>query len=140
MSSKTVTAAPELKTLPPTTQCFEQGHVPRAHYQCAIWKSYKEMDPPNLKPEDHAWYFDKDEEIMLPIALPKDFEPAPPEVLQLIKCSCETCSTKRCSCRAARLPCTMFCKCSTNSCNSPYSRSKDDDDDDDDDDNNENSE
>ena len=46
---KSLTTAPELKSLPPTTEAFEIN-VRRAHIQTAIWKSVGEAGPPALDP------------------------------------------------------------------------------------------
>jgi len=45
MAKRNVTAAPQLKNLPPTTEAFEMN-VRRAHIQTAIWKSACEVEPP----------------------------------------------------------------------------------------------
>ncbi|KAJ7383833.1 hypothetical protein OS493_025705 [Desmophyllum pertusum] len=49
-----------------------------------------------------------------PIMTP--LQPAPDAVLHLVKCGCsrERCSTNRCQCRKAGLPCTDLCSCMDN--------------------------
>lgn len=49
-----------------------------------------------------------------PIMTP--LQPAPDAVLHLVKCGCsrERCSTNRCQCRKAGLPCTDLCSCKDN--------------------------
>lgn len=49
-----------------------------------------------------------------PIMTP--LQPAPDAVLHLVKCGCsrERCSTNRCKCRKAGLPCTDLCSCMDN--------------------------
>ena len=54
MARRKVTAAPELKNLPSTTQAFEMN-VRRAHIQTAIWKSACEAEPPKLDPTVYGW-------------------------------------------------------------------------------------
>ena len=121
MGNKKLNAAPELKVLPPTREVFE-CHVYRAQHQVAVRRSYKSMNPPNLNPAHYGWKYDEDEEMLLPIALPEDVDPAPLDVLKLIKCGCDSCSTTRCSCRIAGLSCSMFCKCHDNECNNPHTK------------------
>lgn len=43
-------------------------------------------------------------------------KPAPDAVLHFVKCGCtkEKCSTNRCKCRKAGLPCTDLCSCMDN--------------------------
>ena len=43
-------------------------------------------------------------------------QPAPDAILHLVKCGCskERCSTNRCQCRKAKLPCTDLCSCIDN--------------------------
>ena len=122
MGNKKLNAAPELKVLPPTREAFG-CHVKRAQLQALVWRSYKSMDPPNLNPEDYGWKFDEDEEMLLPIPLPDNVDPAPQDILKLIKCGCDSCSTTRCSCLIANLSCSMFCKCHDNQCNNPNTKS-----------------
>ena len=49
-----------------------------------------------------------------PIMTP--LQPAPDAVLHLVKCGCsrEKCSTNRCQCHKAGLPCTDLCSCMDN--------------------------
>ena len=113
MANKKLTTAPQLKTLPPTTEAFDE-HVHRAHFQVAIWRSALQQDPPNLNPRNFGWSLDEASQSLDSIPLPADVLPAPPDVLQLIKCGCaseQPCSTARCGCYAARLSCSIFCAC-----------------------------
>ncbi|KAK2153873.1 hypothetical protein LSH36_282g01033 [Paralvinella palmiformis] len=57
MANKKLTTAPQLKTLPPTTEAFGE-HVHRAHFQVAIWRSALQQDPPNLNPRHFEWSLD----------------------------------------------------------------------------------
>ena len=54
MAKPKLTKAPELKSLPPTTEAFEQN-VRRTHIQTAIWKSASESNPPQLDPTEYGW-------------------------------------------------------------------------------------
>ena len=47
-------AAPLLKSLPPTTEAFSE-HVHRAHYQAFVWMSAAFPDPPDMDPTDYGW-------------------------------------------------------------------------------------
>ena len=106
-------AMPKLKSLPPTTEAFQEN-VKRAHLQACIWRSALDPDPPAMDRTNYGWENDLASRILLPISTPADVELAPAEVLQLIKCGCSTaspCSTGRCGCVAANMSCTAVCKC-----------------------------
>ena len=118
MANKKLKSAPLLKTLPPTTESFEE-HVYRAHLQTALWRAALEPDPPALNPVDYGWTLDEVNQFYEPVLLPLDVSPAPLDVLQLIKCGCASehpCGSARCSCYAARLSCSMFCSCHGEHC------------------------
>ena len=55
-------------------------------------------------------------------------QPAPDAVLHLIKCGCvkEKCSSNRCKCRKAGLPCTDLCNCTNEEDDDPCSNKADD--------------
>jgi hypothetical protein len=53
IAKQKLSKAPELKSLPPTTEAFEQN-VQRAHIQTTIWKSANESDPPQLDPAEYG--------------------------------------------------------------------------------------
>ena len=113
MARRKVTAAPELKNLPPTTEAFEMN-VRRAHIQTAIWKSACEAEPPKLDPTVYGWKRDDVSKSLKPVQLPTNVALAPQDVLEMIHCGCSSekpCLTAQCRCNTARLPCTMFCKC-----------------------------
>ncbi len=100
MDKPRLSKAPELKTLPPTTEAFEQN-VLRAHIQTAIWKSTNEPDPPQLNPTEYGWTRDEAKKSLNPVMVPSEVKMAPPEVLELVRCGCSSsnsCSTARCSC------------------------------------------
>lgn len=69
---------------------------------------------------------------------PKDYSPAPDEVLKMISCKCSTdmpCSRKNCSCSVAQLACSEFCACSDKCCHNKWSMMRGDNDTDDEDEN-----
>ena len=110
---KPPSCCPKLCSLPPTSEAFAEN-VKRAHLQACVWKRATESDPPDMNPVDFGWKKNEDTKSLIPIMLPKDVELAPPEVLQLIKCSCASetpCGTLRCRCNSSRLSCTIFCAC-----------------------------
>ena len=78
-----------------------------------------ESNPPDLDPLLYGFYKDENSRCLLPTTLPEITQVAPPEILKLVKCSCESvlpCKSNRCSCRTAGLSCTMFCSCRNSSC------------------------
>jgi hypothetical protein len=113
MANTKLSAAPELRSLPPTTAAFEP-HVYRAHYQAAIWRAALDPNPPTLDPVQYGWSRDQTSNMLVPVPLPSGVSPAPQDVLKMIRCGCSSnrpCSTMRCSCSPARLSCSMFCGC-----------------------------
>ena len=65
-----------------------------------------------MDPVDLGWKKNEDTKSLIPIMLPKNVKLAPPEVLQLIKCSCASetpYGTFRFRCNSSRLSCTIFC-------------------------------
>jgi len=89
MGKKNITAAPELNTVPPTSEAFKEN-VLRAHFQVAVWKSVPEPDPPSLDPTEYGWVRDEVTKTLTPRTLPSDVTLAPPEVLELLRCGCST--------------------------------------------------
>ena len=107
---KNITAAPELKTVPPTTEAFREN-VLRAHIQIAIWKSAHDPDPPSLDPTEYGWVRDEATKTLTPRTLPLDVALAPSNILELIRYGCSTdepCGTQRCGCNSGHLSCTFF--------------------------------
>ena len=133
MTLKKVTAAPDLKALPPTTQAFKEN-VKRAHIQAAIWKSALTASPPPVDVTEYGWSRDEASSTLKPVSLPPGVAVAPPSVLELIRCGCaskEPCKSAKCGCEAAHLPCTFFCSCnSDNVCLNPFNKQAELDDDD----------
>lgn len=127
MGKKNITAAPPLKSIPPTREAFREN-VLRAHLQIAIWKSACLPDPPSFEPSEYGWLRDEPTKTLTPKTLPSDVALAPPEVLEMLRCGCssdEPCSTQRCRCHTGHLPCTFFCACRGESrCQNPYNKDK----------------
>ena len=76
------TAAPPLKSLPPTSEAFRE-HVKRTHLITA-----QILHPPNLSPVEHGWTYDDLSKCFDPVTHLSGVEPAPVEVPQLIPCGC----------------------------------------------------
>ncbi|KAG0719750.1 hypothetical protein GWK47_049874 [Chionoecetes opilio] len=82
-SKRKVTSIPKLKSLPPTSEAFEEN-VKRAHYQVCTWKAALEKNPPHLLPTDLGWEKDEATKSLLPITVPEGVALAPPDVLKVI--------------------------------------------------------
>ena len=125
MGKKNITAAPPLKSIPPTMEAFKEN-VLRAHVQVAVWKSATQPDPLSFDPTEYGWSRDESTKTLTPKTLPQDVALAPPEVLELLRCGCSTndpCSSQRCGCQIGHLPCTFFCACHGElSCCNPYNK------------------
>ena len=76
------TAAPPLKSLPPTSEAFRE-HVKRAHLIAA-----QILHPPNLSLVEQGWTYDDLSKCFDPVTHPSGVEPPPAEVPQLIPCGC----------------------------------------------------
>jgi len=97
-------------SLPPCSDTIRQ-HIKRAHYQTVIWeKAYlTHIDAPT--PASSGWSVDE-EGVLVPVW--STIGPVPQSCLEFVYCkSCKVdkCSTKRCCCRSANLPCTLMCNC-----------------------------
>ena len=93
-----------LEQLPPTSHAVQQ-HIRRAYY--ATYQMVTLLNPnkpAELNPS--AFGFKKTDELLLPV---EGHRPIPEEYT--IICSCKKCSTERCACHKAGLPCISFCKC-----------------------------
>ena len=111
-------SAPKVCALPPTTESFTEN-VKRAHFQVCAWRSVRDADPPSLEPEIWGWKRDENTKSLLPVTLPENVPLAPDAILKLIRCSCDSgspCSSARCGCNSAKLPCTVFCTCHGTDC------------------------
>ena len=116
--AKALTAPPELCTLPPTDESFQQN-VLRAHLQMAIWRNATNPDPPDLDPVHHGWHRKDGTLELLPTVVAEGVPLVPDELLALVKCGCKSptraCTPKsKCKCQTSALLCTLFCACTTN--------------------------
>ena len=121
-SNDTVVKAPELQSLPPTSDSF-QYHMLRAHAQAIVWMSTMDAHPPYFDPLHFGWEVDSSRTFLLPKISTQGVQMAPEYSLKLIKCGCkanEPCKTGRCSCHHAALGCTVFCACYGKNCHNPH--------------------
>lgn len=97
--------------LPPTRAALHQA-ILRAHYQMLVWNNDIIPNPELPSPEGYGWAMENDQWVPVMTSL----QPAPKEVLELVKCAClkDRCSTNRCKCRKAGLRCTDLCSCCDN--------------------------
>lgn len=104
---------PKLCSLPPTDAAFRENAL-RGHLAVATWRDCLKRDPPSLAPTEHGWYHPDGSTMLFPTIVPQNTPLAPADLLKLIKCGCssdKSCSSKRCSCKANGLGCTIFCHC-----------------------------
>lgn len=88
-------------SLPPTVAAAKY-HSFRTYFQIASWKN----SHVSLLPTDWGWKKQGDQ--LIPIMT--DQQPAPDNLLKVIKCSCTTdCSGRNCSCRKHFLKCSLAC-------------------------------
>ena len=85
MSKHRVMSAPELKSLPPTSEGFSEN-VKRAHIQAAIWRSAVSSHPPEMDPVQFGWKKDASSRILIPVTTPEDVPLASLSVLEMISC------------------------------------------------------
>ncbi|KAL9966862.1 hypothetical protein ACROYT_G024995 [Oculina patagonica] len=84
------------------------NHSNRAIYQASIWTSLDEQQVVP-SPTDFCWKMDNDRWRPRWTILPE----AAKACSELLKCGCRTgCSSGRCKCFKANLPCTELCGCS----------------------------
>lgn len=104
MSLSSANIKPE--NLPPT-QAAANYHIRRTYYQTQEWNTLMKT---TLDPEDWGWKLEKGS--FVPVMTDK--EPAPPELLNVIRCNCRIttnnpCGGKKCSCRSNGLHCVIAC-------------------------------
>ena len=87
-SKRKVAGAPKLKSLPSTSEAFEQN-VRRAHFHVSVWKAALEKDPPELAQTNEA------SRSLLPVTISEDVALAHMDVLKAIRCGCtdQPCAT-----------------------------------------------
>ena len=115
--------ATKIMALPPTSANLLL-HVLRAHLQVMLWKAADQQAPPDQSSDitHFGWIIQND----IPIPAIAPGAPAPPELIDLIKCSCKAqgkrCSSEACSCHKKHVPCTSYCNCSGGEdCCNPHS-------------------
>ena len=95
------TKSPKIMALPPTSQHL-MLHLLRAHLQVMLWKVAHHQTPP-------------DECSNIPVPVTGASDPAPPQLIDVIRCQCKAqdkkCSTRTCGCHREHLPCTSYCNC-----------------------------
>ncbi|MCG7883058.1 MAG: hypothetical protein JAY96_15870 [Candidatus Thiodiazotropha endolucinida] len=118
---------PKVMSLPPTSANLMQ-HILRAHLQVMLWKAANCNGPPDESKDitQFGWEF-RDE---IPIPVIAEGDPAPPELLDVIRCQCKAqgkkCSTEACGCHKQHLSCTTFCNCrGSEDCLNQYTTARD---------------
>jgi len=113
--------------LPPTSSNLLQ-HVLRAHLQIILWKAADQHSPPEESVDitRFGWEF-KDG---IPIPVIDHSDPAPSELIDIIKCQCKAqgkmCSSEVCGCHKKRISCTSYCYCSSKKgCCNPFTKRED---------------
>ena len=104
MTSSAANVKPE--SLPPTGQSA-MFHIYRVFFQLHEWNTLMES---TLDPKDWGWRLEDDS--LVPVMT--DQEPAPDELLKVIRCNCKVtsknlCNGKQCSCRSNGLKCVAAC-------------------------------
>ena len=127
----------ESTKLPPILGALKQ-HTLRVRVQCNVWGQCDVFHQKFLDPLQNGFYKEPSSEIK---SMTTDVLPAPKAIIEMVRCQCKTnCSSKRCSCRAASLPCTDLCNCDSDQCENDndyyntasHQRSDDENDNDDD--------
>ena len=102
-NSKARKTTPSLKSLPPTEEAFGENVKKAHHIQGLVWYSALSTDPPTIDPTQYGWTRDEFDKQLVPVGLPCGVAAAPEEVLNAIKCTCQSsspCKSARCSCTA----------------------------------------
>ena len=96
-----------MESLPPTKNALIQ-HIKRSVYQTGIWATAFETQA--SLPAASLFGWQKKANQWQPVWI--TIAEVALSCRDLVKCGCKTdCSTKRCSCKSADLPCTELCKC-----------------------------
>ncbi len=114
---------PKIMALPPTSANLLL-HVLRAHLQVTLWKAADQEAPPDESAgiTHFGWVIQND----IPVPAVAQSAPAPPELVNVIKCQCKVqgkqCNSEACSCHKQHLACTSCCNCSCGEdCCNPHS-------------------
>ena len=86
---KSAKAVPKFASLSPTTEAFTEN-VKRAHHQACVWKHALDSDPPDMAPTNFGWIREEATRSLSPVTVPRGISLAPEEILQLIKCQCDS--------------------------------------------------
>ena len=99
-------------TLPPNADCLAL-HAQRANFQAAVWRRCLTPIMSAPSPVGHGWKIDIDVDQPSLSVDWMNTPPAPSSLAQLVKCSCKkgSCSSNRCKCWSADMPCTDICHC-----------------------------
>ena len=110
--------------LQPTSANLLQ-HVLRTHLQMMLWKSANHHAPPeeSINITNFGWEFKDD----IPIPVIAHGDPAPSELIDVIKCQCKAqgkmCSSEGCGCHKEHISCTSYCYCFTkDGCCNPFTK------------------
>ncbi len=101
---------PPIKAFPPTDAALD-CHILRAHLQCMLWKAADQQGPPTVDVTKYGWSIGGDG-ILQPVT--GITVTCAPELMKVIACGCasnQPCARASCSCKAAGLLCTSYCKC-----------------------------
>ena len=108
-------------SIPPTSDALRL-HMGRAHYQTNIWLNATAPPPERLDAEAYGWERDPYSSQLKPKLLLLE-----QVCTELLQCSCNTCATRRCKCRANNLKCLPSCGCSSTTCGNTKNAMEDSD-------------
>ena len=104
--------------LPPTDDSAIQHIIRRANYQCFIWKHARDRNLSLSSPADGNGWAREESGSLVPMFMDNNL--APQSLLELVVCrSKKGYSSGRCSCRKAKLSCTLPCDCINECGNNP---------------------
>ena len=113
-SKSKVTGAPKMKSLPPTSEAFEQN-VRRSHFQVSVWKAALEKDASELAPTNFGWEKDKASRSLLPVTTSEGVALAPMDVLKRNQVRlCNGPAMRNCQVHVEllkKMSSTIFCGC-----------------------------
>ena len=81
-----VTGAPNLESIPPPSEAFEQN-VKRAHFQVSVWKAALKKYYPDLVPIVFGWEKDEASQSLMPYTVLEGAALAPAELINLTETS-----------------------------------------------------
>ncbi len=111
---------PPLKAFPPTDDALD-CHILRSHLQCILWKAADLNEPPTIDFTKYGWFIGSKGILQPETGITVT---CAPELMKVIACGCSSdmpCSRASCSCKAAGISCTSYCKCTGNeSCQNKF--------------------